>query len=114
MGFRVRNQDGEVHFASFRDLHNAFLAGLVEAEDEIQEDGTEGWRRANTFPMLRDIPKAKARAFSAQTVVVLSLSAFALVSLAVFPWWVTLLLAFVAALVLASRTAIRAARGPKR
>jgi len=114
MGFRVRNQDGEVHFASFRDLHNGYLAGLVEPADEILEDGTEKWRRADTYPMLKDIPKTKSRTMSSQTILVLSLCVAALVALIAFPWYVALILAFFAAMVSASRTATRAARGTKR
>jgi Flp pilus assembly protein TadB len=52
MPYRVRNQDGELRFQTFDDLRDAYVQHLVGAEDEVLEDGSSTWRKADSFPTL--------------------------------------------------------------
>ncbi len=52
MGYRVRNQYGELQFGSFDDLKDAFEKHLVEPDDEVLEDGSTHWRKASSYPKL--------------------------------------------------------------
>lgn len=52
MGYRVRNEHGELRFGSFDELREAYVHSMVGPEDEIQEDGSTSWRRANQLPQL--------------------------------------------------------------
>jgi Flp pilus assembly protein TadB len=52
MGYRVRNQYGELKLESFEDLKNAFEKGLVEPDDEILETGSTHWRKVSSYPKL--------------------------------------------------------------
>ncbi len=52
MGYRVRNQYGELQFESFDELKDAFDKRLVEPDDEILETGSTHWRKASSWPTL--------------------------------------------------------------
>jgi hypothetical protein len=52
MKYTVRSKDGELTYASFGAVEHAWLAGLVDPEDELLEEGTTKWRRADSFPLL--------------------------------------------------------------
>jgi Flp pilus assembly protein TadB len=52
MSYRVRNEHGELRFETFDDLRDAYLQHLVEADDEVLENGSSTWRKAGTFPTL--------------------------------------------------------------
>ncbi|MBM4378601.1 MAG: hypothetical protein FJ086_04765 [Deltaproteobacteria bacterium] len=45
--------DKELVFSSMRELEQAWLHGLVDAEDEVREDGGTAWRKAGALPVLR-------------------------------------------------------------
>ncbi len=52
MGYRVRNQYGELRFSSLKDLKEACRQRMVERDDEVLEDGATVWRKAETMPRL--------------------------------------------------------------
>ena len=52
MPYRVRTPDGELTFPDLTDIAQAYAAGLVGPEDEVQEVGASTWRKAGTLPVL--------------------------------------------------------------
>ena len=52
MRFRVRSPEGELQYESFGEVEKAYLAGLVDPDDELLEEGSTRWRKASTFPHL--------------------------------------------------------------
>ncbi|HLT29358.1 MAG TPA: hypothetical protein VK013_04910 [Myxococcaceae bacterium] len=46
MRYVVRSAEGELTFPSRQELLNAYRMGLVEAQDEIREEGATSWRQA--------------------------------------------------------------------
>ena len=52
MPYRVRSPDGELDFPHLADIAQAYAAGLVDPEDEVQEVGSNTWRKARTLPAL--------------------------------------------------------------
>lgn len=52
MGYRVRNEHGELQFQTFDELKEAWRQRLIDADDEILEDGSSTWRKASTLPKL--------------------------------------------------------------
>ncbi|MBX5482312.1 MAG: hypothetical protein IRZ16_10825 [Myxococcaceae bacterium] len=52
MRYRVRNEHGELTFESFDELKQAVRQSLVDASDEVQEEGSTVWRRADSLPRL--------------------------------------------------------------
>lgn len=52
MGYRVRNEHGELRFGSFGELRDAYFNELVGPDDEVLEDGSTHWRKASTLPKL--------------------------------------------------------------
>jgi Flp pilus assembly protein TadB len=62
MPYRVRNEDGELQFQTMDDLRDAYAQQLVEAEDEVLEDGASSWRKAGSFPALVQARKARPTA----------------------------------------------------
>lgn len=52
MPYRVRTPDGELDFPHLADIAQAYAAGLVEPDDEVQEVGSNTWRKARTLPAL--------------------------------------------------------------
>ena len=62
MAYRVRNPDGELQFASLYDIERAFAQGLVDENDEVQEDGSTTWRKAGAIPALRQARPSSSKA----------------------------------------------------
>jgi len=62
MGYRVKTPEGELSFASLYDIERAYAAGLVDENDEVQEEGSEVWRKAGTLPALRHTRPVKPQA----------------------------------------------------
>ena len=54
MKFKVRTPEGELEFQSFGEVEQAWLMGLVGPDDELLEDGKTKWRKASSFPHLRN------------------------------------------------------------
>jgi hypothetical protein len=52
MRYRVRTPDGELEYESILHVEQAYVAGLVDPEDEVIEEGGTLWRKASTFPNL--------------------------------------------------------------
>ncbi len=52
MRYTVRTPEGELTFKSFGEVERAWLQGLVEPDDEIQEEGSSKWRKASSLPLL--------------------------------------------------------------
>ncbi len=52
MPYRVRSPDGELDFPHLADIAQAYAAGLVDPDDEVQEVGSNTWRKASTLPAL--------------------------------------------------------------
>lgn len=52
MPYRVRSPDGELDFPHMADIAQAYAAGLVDPDDEVQEVGSNTWRKASTLPAL--------------------------------------------------------------
>jgi len=52
MRYRVRTPDGELDYASMRDVEVAYIQGLVGPDDDVREEGKETWRKASTIPTL--------------------------------------------------------------
>jgi hypothetical protein len=52
MPYRVRSPDGELQFPHLADVAQAYAAGLVDPEDEIQEVGSSTWHKARTVTAL--------------------------------------------------------------
>lgn len=57
MGYRVRNEHGELRFNSFNELREAWLQQFVGPEDEVLEDGSTTWRKAGTLPKLSAVQR---------------------------------------------------------
>jgi hypothetical protein len=54
MRYTVRNTYGELVMPSRQELQRAFELGLVDAEDEVLEEGSQEWRKAGTMAGLRE------------------------------------------------------------
>jgi hypothetical protein len=54
MKFTVRTQEGELIYSSFGAVEQAYLAGLVGPEDELLEEGATQWRKACSYPVLKN------------------------------------------------------------
>ncbi len=52
MKWTVRTKEGELTYESFGAVEQAWLSGLVGPDDELLEEGTSKWRRADSFPIL--------------------------------------------------------------
>lgn len=61
MRYRVRTPDGELEYESILHVEQAYVAGLVDPEDEVLEEGGTLWRKASTLPAL-----ARARGTSVE------------------------------------------------
>lgn len=59
MGYRVRNEHGELKFGSFSELKEAYLHHMVGPEDEVCEDGSTHWQKAGTLPRLAQAQTAQ-------------------------------------------------------
>lgn len=54
---------GELTFQSFGQLYDAWLLGLVDAEDEVREAGGTKWRRAGSIRTLETARRTGATAW---------------------------------------------------
>lgn len=53
MRYRVRTRDGgELDYASFGQVEQAWLLGLIDPDDELLEEGRSRWRKAGSIPLL--------------------------------------------------------------
>jgi hypothetical protein len=52
MRYRVRTPDGELEYPSLRDVEQAYVQGLVDPQDEVLEEGSTLWRKAESLPSL--------------------------------------------------------------
>lgn len=52
MKYTVKNKDGELAYGSLEEVKTAYVLGLVEADDEVREDGAFEWRKAGGIPLL--------------------------------------------------------------
>ncbi|HYH98308.1 hypothetical protein [Hyalangium sp.] len=52
MRYRVRTPEGELDFESILHVEQAYIAGLVDPEDELLEEGGTLWRKAASIPSL--------------------------------------------------------------
>jgi len=52
MRYRVRTPEGELEYESILHVEQAYIAGLVDPEDEVLEEGGTLWRKASTLPNL--------------------------------------------------------------
>lgn len=52
MPYKVRTQDGELTYPNIQELSKAWQLGMVDPEDEVQEEGKQLWRKAGTLPFL--------------------------------------------------------------
>ena len=52
MRYRVRTPEGELEYESILHVEQAYIAGLVDPEDEVIEEGGTLWRKASTLPNL--------------------------------------------------------------
>jgi hypothetical protein len=52
MRYRVRTPEGELEYESLLHVEQAYMAGLVDPEDEVLEEGGTLWRKAATLPAL--------------------------------------------------------------
>ncbi len=53
MAYRVRTPDGELRFESLYDIERAFAQGLVDENDEVNENDAPTWRKVSAIPALR-------------------------------------------------------------
>jgi hypothetical protein len=83
MRYRVRTPEGELDYPDLLTLEQAYVQGLVEPQDEVQEEGGALWRKAGSLPSLvraqRAAPKPWDRAQALTIGAVVLLSALALV-----------------------------------
>ena len=52
MKYTVRNKDGELTYGSMDEVKTAYVIGLIEAEDEVLEEGATLWRKAGGISLL--------------------------------------------------------------
>jgi hypothetical protein len=84
MRYRVRTPHGELEYPSLGDVEQAYVAGLIDPDDEVLEEGGSLWRKAATLPALvraqarRTGSKASGRAQVAVILVAVVLGIFAL------------------------------------
>ncbi len=77
MKWKVKSSDGELEYSTFGEVERAYQMGLIEGEDELLEEGTTRWRKANTIPLLVNAARREPPGKS-QMVLGLSLAATAL------------------------------------
>lgn len=63
MGYRVRNQHGELHLKDFSELKDAWLTQMVGPEDEVCEDGSTHWQKAGSLPRLQALQRSQPSAW---------------------------------------------------
>ena len=47
MKYTVKNKEGELTYGSLDEVKTAYVLGLIEADDEVLEDGASLWRKAS-------------------------------------------------------------------
>ncbi len=52
MKYTVRNADGSLEFENIHALASAYRMGMVDSDDEVQEQGKTNWRKAGAIPAL--------------------------------------------------------------
>ncbi|QSQ27612.1 hypothetical protein JY651_23060 [Pyxidicoccus parkwayensis] len=62
MRYVVRTPDGELVYPSLLDVEQAYLQGLVDAEDEVREEDSSRWRKAGSLPTLARARRASTGA----------------------------------------------------
>lgn len=63
MKYTVRTTEGELTYSSMGELARARRLGLIDLEDEVQEEGREKWRKAASIPELAKIESSEEDAF---------------------------------------------------
>lgn len=63
MKYRVRNQDGELEYESFKQLEEAARTGFLDPDDEFLREGETDWKKVSTQPKL--MPKNRGRSIFA-------------------------------------------------
>lgn len=63
MKYTVKSKHGELHYGSFGEVERAWLLGLIEPDDELQEEGTTFWRRAGNIPLLQRAERTHEQAW---------------------------------------------------
>jgi hypothetical protein len=53
MKYTVRAAEGQLTFQSFGELERALWDGLVDPDDEVQEEGSTSWRKVRSYAVLR-------------------------------------------------------------
>jgi hypothetical protein len=115
MHYTVRTKDGSLTYSSMGEVEKAYRSGLIEPEDEVQEEGTTAWRKAGAIPVLANQRRGLAGvSMSAQlwTVGALFMAAMALYCLVKGKVVIGLVGALVVSFVL-SRVTYKAFRGRK-
>jgi hypothetical protein len=67
MRYRVRTPEGELEFESILHVEQAYVAGLVDPEDELLEEGGTLWRKAASFPALARARRANPHGTSGRS-----------------------------------------------
>ncbi len=99
----VRANGGELTYETRIHLEQAYLAGLVEPEDEVSVEGSGAWRRASEMPELASLQRAEhalAGAFVPWIATSVILAVAALIFLIRGPWYLALALALILSAVL--------------
>lgn len=60
MGYRVRNEHGELRFESFAELKEAWQQQLLGPEDEVLADGSTSWQKASSIPKLAQVGEERS------------------------------------------------------
>lgn len=60
MAWTVRTPQGSLDFPTFADVERAYRNGLVDPQDEVREHGKTQWRRADSYPLLRQASKRRS------------------------------------------------------
>ncbi|XXF75700.1 hypothetical protein P2318_21880 [Myxococcaceae bacterium GXIMD 01537] len=81
MPYRVRTPDGELDFPDMTDIAQAYAAGLVDPNDEVQELGSSTWRKAGSLPLLVGTRGAAKRTDGSQRVHILAACVLGIASL---------------------------------
>lgn len=99
----VRTHGGELTYETRIHLEQAYLAGLVEPEDEVSVEGSGTWRKASELPELTSLRRAEhafAGAYVPWIVASVILAVAALIFLIRGPWYLALALALILSAVL--------------
>ncbi len=118
MNYTVKNKDGQLTYQSLDEVKTAYVLGLVEADDDVCEDGAMVWRKAGAIPLLVTarkvtVQRGHSNALRGWIAATLALGFFAFYFLIKGAWVFGILTSFgVGALLI--RVTTLAARRPKR